>query len=784
MLPTLLLLAVQAETFRAPAGDLPVKIVPGGMTVLPNGRFLTPVGERRYTGENLAHVALSPNGEIAVGFHDGGFTAFAGLRSGPIVARTREFKHLAPCGRFTIDSRHLVVSLGEEGVVAVLDTGAWEVVKRIPLNEGSVKNSFVNDLVLTLDGRFAHGLDIVNQQIVSIDLRAGKVIARTKTGRGPQALAQSEDEAHLYVANAGSFDYTKISGLTRPPFGFPSPEASKTLGDPNDPSGQSIGMYAVAGGKPSLVRTARTGTPLGGNVTGGSSPLAFLVRGPRLFVAQAHNDTVQVLNAQTLKPAATWRLAAHKGLEGLRGVIPGAMALSGNGKRLYVCESGLNAVAVLDTENGQVIGRIPTALLPTAIKLDEVGGRLFIAARKGLGSGPRGRLNPRSDFDERRGLRETPGLVQVVKLPTDPELAVLNQSVVRNNGLAPVKEAAPAFPKEIKHVVLITKGGHTFDAIFGGLKGAEGQAAYAEFGAQGWIRERGREPRVAVMPNHVRLAERFAIGDNHYAESTAANEVERWLSGGYVTPRGARSGSPLPEEYPETGLLWDHLTRGKVSLRNYGGGYDFPGATMKASGTTPAFDFPMPQSLFANTAFEFPPPNPFIRDIDRVKRFEEDVRKTFREANKPLPAFLHLALRNDGQAEAKPEAGFPTLASYQADNDLALGRLVEFLSQQPEWKSMAIFVTGTGTGRDDDSIDRHRGYVLCISPYAKRGYVSKRHTNDASLPRTVAGLFGLPANNLFEALANPLTDLLTERPDFAPFTHISNPMAPSGSKSE
>lgn len=778
MLPTLLLAAVQAETFLAPAGDLPVKIVPGGMTVLPNGRFLTPAGERRYTGENLGHVALSPNGEIAVGFHDGGFTTFAGLRSGPIVAQTRELKNLAPTGRFTIDSRQLVVSLGHEGVIAVLDTGAWEVVKRISLNEGAVKNSLVNDLVLTLDGRFAYGLDVANGQIVSIDLRAGKVVSRVKTGRQPQAIALSEDESALYVANAGFFDYAKTAGLTRPPFGYPSPDAAKALGDANDPSAQSVGMYAVSQGKPILVRSMNTGLPVGGTVIGGSAPCALLVRGSRLFVANALQDTVQVLNAQTLKPAAMWRLTARKGLEGARGVIPGAMALSGNGKRLYVCESGLNAVEVLDTANGQTLGRIPTAWLPTAIKLDEVGGRLFIAARKGLGTGPRGRLDLRSDLNERRGLSETPGLVQIVKLPTDPELAAFTENVARNNGLTPVKEAGPSFPKEIKHVVLITKGGHTFDAVFGGLSGANGQAEYAEFGDQGWIREKGKDVRLPIMPNHLRLAERFAIGDNHYAEASAMNEAERWLSGGYATPKSTRSGSPLPEDYPEQGLLWDHLLRGKVAFRNYGGGYDFPGVEAKASGTSVAANYPMPQALFANTDFEFSAPNPFLRDVTRVTRFEADIREKFREPKQPWPAFLHIVLRNDGHTEAKSEAGFPSIASYTADNDVALGRLIEFLTRQPEWKSMAIFVTGTGTGQDDDHVDRHRGYVLCISPYAKRGYVSKRHTSGASVIRTLYGIFGLAPNNLFEALASPLDDMFTDRPDLAPYTHLPNPGFP------
>lgn len=781
MLPAAFLLAAQTAPdlpeFRPPALDLPAKVVPGAMTVLPNGRFVTPAGQRLYTGESLWNVALSPNGDIAVGLHRDGFTSFAGLRSGTVVRRSKTFKGLAPCGRFTIDSTRLVMSLGDEGAVAVLDTGGWEVVKRIPLNGGGVEDSYLNDFVLSFDGRFAYGVDIANAQLVTVDLQAGKVVSRVATGRQPYAITQSEDGQRLYVANIGLFDYDLAGSETsKPHAGYPSEAMEKEWGSPNAPEGQSVYMYRLGGGKPTLAKAAKTGTRIDGKaVVGGSAPAALLVRGGRLFVSNANDDTVQVFESESLKPTATWRLTAHERLSSLRGVIPGAMTLSMDGKRLYVVESGLNAIAQVDTASGKVTGRIPTGWFPNAVKIDEVGGRLFVASLKGLGQGPKGRLNPRSNLDERQETGPMPGMIQVVKLPAPPELAAHTQAVIRNNGLTPVGDGKPAFPKEIKHVVLISKGGHTFDAVFGGLNGAKSQAEYAEYGARGWLREKGRGERLPIMPNHLKLAERFAIGDNHYVEAESVEDARRTLLGAYPslwTSRVLTAGwefrpkssagrrvvfrTSLPEDLPQAGGLFEHLLRNEIAFRSYGDGYVVGKDALNA---------PMSDALFRNTDLEFPANDATVSDVERVERFTKSLPKA-------LPRFVNIALRNDRAIEANPGKGFPTMASYHADNDLALGRLVELLSRRPEWKSMAIFVTETSAGPDDDSVDRHRSFVLCISPYAKRGYVSKRHTDSMSVARSIYGLMGLGPSNLYDALAAPLDDLFTDTPDLAPYTHV------------
>ena len=193
--------------------------------------------------------------------------------------------------------------------------------------------------------------------------------------------------------------------------------------------------------------------------------------------------------------------------------------------------------------------------------------------------------------------------------------------------------------------------------------------------------------------------------------------------------------------------------------------------TNRAGGFT-GVNYPMPKVLYDNTCFDFPSYNNNIPDIARADWFIEDIENNYRKKNKPLPRFLNIAICNDHGADPNPAQGYPYVASYMADNDLALGRIVEYLSRLPEWKNMAIFVTQDDSGADDDHVDRHRSFVLAISPYAKRGHVSHEHTSIMSILKSIYLAFGLGPNNQFDALATDLSDLFTTRPDFSPYTHV------------
>jgi len=233
------------------------------------------------------------------------------------------------------------------------------------------------------------------------------------------------------------------------------------------------------------------------------------------------------------------------------------------------------------------------------------------------------------------------------------------------------------------------------------------------------------------------------------------------------------NGSIIPEDYPEAGAMWEHLARHDIRFRNYGEGFEFPGVqekeAMQPTGGRQVVNIPMSKVLYDNTCFDFPIFNMNIPDQYRAHWFMKDINQRFIDARKPLPSFLNIALCMDHGADPKANKGYPYLASYMADNDLALGRIVDFLTHTPYWKNMAIFVTQDDAGGEPDHVDAQRSVLMIISPWVKRGFVSHRHTTIVSMHRTLYEIFGLPPLNMFDALANDFSDCFTATPDYRPY---------------
>ncbi len=813
----LLLLSNSSSPFLVPAGNQPARVIAGGTTILPNGRYLTPVGDRIYTGSDLWKVIASPDGKQILAFHDGGFSVIpvdTKERTGKFIS----MKESAPAAAFTPDGSKLLVSEGDDGEISVRDGKTFEHAATIKLNDEKKKDSYAVDIVCLSNSK-ALALDVANQDLITIDLTSLKVVTRTKAGRQPYALAVNSDGTRAYVANIGLFDYSLIPkpaegkgnsrGLTHPAFGFPSKEATEGveaegrkvpgLGDPRVPDSQSVFMYDLSSANPKLIKSMKSGLLIhaisdGGKAVGGSAPNALLLSGKSLYVSNANSDTISIFDSKTLALTKQIKLEVSSQASKLRGIIPSALATDGKGK-LFVCESGVNAVAVIDQKTNKVLGHFPTGWFPNSVVF--ANGQLFVGTQKGLGRGPQGELDPRPQTDERYGLSAMPGMIARVT-PSTVDLVAQSKQVRINNGLVAMV-ATPVVHPPIKHIVFITKENHTYDGIFGALAKGNGQPAYAEFGLNGWIREKGKAERASVMPNHIKLAEQFAISDNFYMEPQASGDGHRWLVGVYPSLWTTRlfyagwgfrrsndakgrlvsfgsNGSQIPEDYLENGSLWEHLNRGGIEFRNYGEGFEFPevdeGPANSRTGANEVANYPMPKVLYDRTCFEYPIFNMNIPDIARADWFFDDIKKTFRDKGKSLPPFINIAICNDHGTGARPKDGYPYFSSFLADNDLALGRIVEYLSHTPEWKNMAIFVTQDDSGGDNDHVDRHRSFVLCISPYAKKSYVSHVHTSIMSVIRTIYENFGLGPNNMFDAVAAPLWDMLQNKPDFTPYVAV------------
>jgi YVTN family beta-propeller protein len=832
--------APKAPYLHPPSVEQYARHDPSGTTILSNGRYLTPAGHP-YPIHSWPHgLAMTRDGATLFIASAGAGQLVTGWQ-GPspqirdVVPPQKGKKRGENSGGadFSPDGKTLYWSGGDSGTVYVFDvtTGqsTGEIALNAPVNGISESDSFANDVKVSADGKFLYCADVANFRIAVINTTLGKTVGSTRAGRYPYALAVADDT--VYAANIGLFEYQPIPdskdprfdnrGLTRPPYGYPSKEAIEGvemegrhvpgLGADNLPESFSVWGFDVT--HPEGIRVSsrlKTGLLIGaptdnGKAVGGSAPNFVALSGNNLFVSNGNNDLIERIDRARNQLVKSQRLTPSPLTASLRGVSPAGMAVSPDGKRLYVAEMGINAIAVLDAESLTVLGHIPTAWYPYRVAVSPDGGKLACICFRGFGNGPNaGSQIPKSEFLHLRGV------LSVLDVPAPATLATLTAQVLTNNGLVDheadrVAMTSPVIPSvpgkrsaEIKYVVFITKENHTYDTIFDHVPGANDDPSLLRWGYHQTISGKGVPTltNVAVMKNHNSLARQFTVSDNFYMEPEASGVGHRWLVGvqpnnlmqlnytvGWHFQKDGHSpgrrysmgsnGSLIPEDYPEAGSMWDHLARHHVSFRNYGEGFEFPGVDEdpdeSPTGAREVVNVPMPKVLFDNTCFEFPIFNMNIPDQYRAHWFRKDVEARFGSGKKKLPSFINIAICNDHGTEPNPDRGYPYLASWMMDNDVALGRIVDYLSHTPWWKNMAIFVTQDDSGGEPDHVDAQRSVLLVISPWARHGYVSHRHTTIVSMHRTMYEILGLPPLNLFDALANDFGDCFTNKPDFTPY---------------
>ncbi len=626
-----------------------------------------------------------------------------------------------------------------------------------------------------------------------------------------------------------SADNARETALPFPAFGFPSQDAEKGakrrtaagevdvpgLGDPNVLESNSVAVVNVEDpASPRVEKFIRTGRPFGSGSDGGSSPSGVLAAAGRVFVSNSHNDSVTVIDAVTNEIVGEIAIRIP-GLESLRGVLPMGMSYDDSHGWLLVAEAGINAVGVLDVHAidvhaMRVIGHIPADWFPTRVLVRN--GTVYVANAKGHGTGPNlpRRISilaqPVESDDPGNILRR--GTVTTFPLPSAAELPKQTGTVFAANGFIPRAGAAPGLAIPVKHVVLIVKENRTFDEVFGDIASASngpvaGAPPLARFGSSGYVDGENKRlslHEVNVTPNHHAMAARWSFSDNFYADSEVSVDGHHWLVGAYpdawtesslmaayagkkqfrfpTTAPGrllfAQTDSSVhPEEQEEAGTIWHHFERHGVTFRNFGEGFELAGVNegdgLKPTGARFPTNVPMPDPLYRNTSREYPGFNMNIPDQFRAGQFIREIESKYVKGGEALPAFIFIHLPNDHMTKPRPEDGYPYGASFVADNDYALGRIVEYLSHTPWWREMAIFVTEDDAQGGSDHIDSHRTVLLEIGPYFSKNYVSHRHSSFPGLLKTIFGILGLPPLNLFDAVASDLKDSFTTEPDFGPF---------------
>jgi YVTN family beta-propeller protein len=844
----------------APAGRAPTAIDRAGTTVIPNGRLLTPAGRQITVAPHPYGLTLSPDGHVAVTANSGirpfslsiirdVFGAEPRVEQVPPGADTNEgvlaavFMGLA----FSADGRTLYAGGGQESKVFVFDLASDRQPSEIACNGPSsgldYTDSYIGDLVLDPERNILYACDQANFRIAVVDLKAGKVESSIPVGRYPYGAALSPDGKNLYVANVGMFEYSLIQGiepgdprrrgLTFPPFSFGSKEAREGvaidgytvpgLGDPNVPESFSVWEIDVRDPRAARV-TARvkTGVLVGEMVegipaVGGSSPNSLVASRGRVYVSNGSNDSISVIDTATDAVAATISLRLDPRLGRLRGVIPFGLALSPDGRRLYAAEAGVNAVAVIDTGRNEVLGHIPVGWFPSKLAVSRDGRSLIVANAKGFGSGPNGGPTFKEGPEGTYIGNLMKGTVSILALPAESELKKETEKVIANNfDFSPVDESAAAErgsnpvplyagqkPSPIKHIVFVVKENRTFDEVFGGKPGADGLPELARYGADVTFSNRNKTRTVikaTVMPNHLALADRYAVADNFYCDSDVSADGHRWLQGTYpnewlepgiVASYGGQrdikfdsrsrgtlaftsaSAAVYPEDYNEAGSIWDHFERHGVSYFNFGLGLEFGSTvedrTYKNIGQLYVVNYPVSGKLLEHSSRLFPTWNMAIPDQFRMDMFIRDFAARWAGEDKTLPSFLSVYLPNDHGDKERPQEGYAFRESYMADNDLALGRLVEFLSHTRYWPETAVVVTEDDPQNGLDHVDAHRSVMMVISPYAKKSYVGHGHYSFGSLMKTFWNILGVPCLNQYDGGAADLADLFTSEADPTPY---------------
>ena len=611
---------------------------------------------------------------------------------------------------------------------------------------------------------------IYDNKLAIVNLSDGRIVSSSPTGIAPFGAVINKEGTVAYVSNWGGRvpapkDLTAPTGL--------QPNADRVVIDAQGKAATgTVTRLDLASGKATHTIPVEL------------HPTAILwdEARNRLYVANGNKDSVSVID--TVKNEVSNTIVLQPFEKPVRGIAPTALALSEDGNRLYVACGGINAVAVVDVASSKIAGLIPTAWYPNGLSLSPDGSYLAVCTLLGAGSGWQ-------EAKQKRYVHAYRGSVAVIPIPDAGQLNSYATAVAENNHLrletVPSAEPAPrnveavaipvraGEPSLIEHVVYIIKENRTYDQVFGDMKKGNGDPSLVMFGED-------------VTPNHHRLADQFVLLDNFYATGgnsgdghqwlTQANETAYCLWPGYRGRSYPFDGSD-PIAYSEGGFIWDAALKMKKTVRVYGeyaprlasqgqrlkllerwrNGESFRGLWKAES--------PIPP-LNGLLARDFPAYSTDIPDVARSRLFREDLKEWERQGS--MPNLTILQLPSDHTLGTRPGASTPK--AMVADNDLALGEIVEALSKGPFWKKMVILVVEDDAQNGVDHVDGHRTVALAVGPHVRRGYVDSTFYSQTSLLKTIELILGLPSLSLFDLIATDMRASFQSTPDLTPYTAV------------
>jgi YVTN family beta-propeller protein len=812
---------------------------PSGSWVVSSGQVINPAGIQVDLGDQVRAkaIAVNPNGKTAAVLTLGAAEAVEvfDTSSGTVLQiyltlgqdSSGSYSGIA----YSADGQHLVFSQDSSNVTIakVTPKGFLEDAAQVsvppnnsfitcfpnspPASYGNPCGSFYTSytsypggLALSKDGKSAYALLNQNNTLAQIDLAATPPTqgAQIRVGNAPHSIVINSTGTTAYVSNEGGRIATEAD------FQINS-AGTEIVADPV--------VGAAITGTVSVVDLASF--TVTNTIFTGLHPTGMALYGKYLLVANTYSDTISEIDTTTNTVVRTINLGLPIGIPGAGpayGAAPNSIAVDGPRGIAYVALYNANAIAVVNLFNGEKLGMIPVAYAPSSVKLDADTYSLIVANDKGIGT--------RYSFETDHGVtgyntHQDNGTVSIIPVPDSETLAAMTKQVFENNhwdltvnieaaaGGTPhaLPVAVPAKigdPSTIKHVFLIIRENRTYDQVLGDVAAGRGDASLAVFG--------GKD-----TPNAHALVERFPLFDNFYDPSRQSADGHQWIQEGLApyaddiqspdwvrSYPGGNAGDALA--YTKKGFLFSEASAAGLPVKIYGeyvenntylqpngstsepswsefyadsqcfeGGPDCaaPGTpgettlyfqnTVRAESSLPAVSNHMVQNF---PYFDLGIPDQFRVDL-WVQDFNKDV------AGGTVPALSMLWIMDDHTG------GPPTPDAEQADNDLAVGRIIDYISHSPVWSSSAIFIEEDDAQNGVDHIDGHRSPGYIVSPYAvQNGPTQHTYYTQVNMTRTIEQILGLPPMNQFDLVASPMRTAFVQgvppANNFLPWTHVPN----------
>jgi YVTN family beta-propeller protein len=678
----------------------------------------------------------------------------------------------------------------------------------------SPSTSYPGGIAISQDGKSAYALLNQNDTLAQIDLTTNTQGTQIRVGNAPHSILIGSNGTTAYVSNEGGRAATE-----------------------NDFQIWSAGTEIVAD---PLVGAAVTGTvsvvdlpsmTVTTNISTGLHPTGMAFYGQFVLVANTYSDTISVIDTTTNEVAYTINIGLPIGVPGAGqpayGAAPNSIAVDANKNVAYVALYNANAIGVVNLVKGAknpVLGMIPVAYAPSSVVLDKVNNALLVANDKGVGT----RYSFECDYNVcSYNTHQDNGTVSIVRVPNSEQLKAMSKKVFDNNhwdlkeninsasGGNPktkpvVIPAKIGDPSLIKHVFLIIRENRTYDQILGDVAAGNGDPSLAVFG------DGSAAGGTPVTPNAHNLVTRFPLFDNFYDPSRQSADGHQWITEGMApyaddiqSPDWVRSypggngGDALA--YQPKGFLFSEATAAGLSLKLYGeyvendtflqpdgsttepswsafyadsqcfeGGPNCgpPGTqgettlyfqnTVQATSSVPA--------VFNHLIKNFPQFDLNIPDQFRVDLWQQDFNNDVKAGTVPTLSILWVMCDHTG--------GPPTVQAEEADNDLAVGRIIDSISNSPVWSTSAIFIEEDDSQNGVDHVDGHRSPGYIVSPYTvQNGHTQHTYYTQVNITRTIEQILALTPMNQFDLVASPMRTAFTNNPpknNFKPWAHLPN----------